>query len=510
MKNDLFVLGQVNVNRLLHTSLTLSASFASCAFFRLANFRLSISTEAPKLTTTSYSNLTFESLTIMPRRSQQRFAFGAQEGTYDLLDADSDSPPSTDCYDSGDSDSLDFGAVTLEEKNAESAEQEKTAYEEDGEDEWDEDEYPPLDLNDEALAHIASCYLPGHHGKCLDITALQWGSFHEIRLLHFEDGWSCIGRFTRNRDEPLSVLESEVATCEFVRKHSSIPVPATYFVNTNPNHAVGAAFVLMERIEGQHLYRFWEDLSLEHKKDVLRQITDVILQLAELKFNQIGSLRHGGVVGRLNDVPGVDRAYNNIIEYLIGDAPDPKACTEEVNSLNDDFKTYLSAPLATHKPTAALSPPFRLLHTDFDGQNMLFTRTDPSDPPRLAGIIDWDNAHTGLLYELLEYPIFIQDVDWSPELYADNKVLRKHFVRCLTDGYPKGSKQRQQVKECFRIKEWTLSNFRDMWVRPEDGSFGVERAREQLVRLRGGRAFPYDGTLEWEPDSEVESEDEGA
>ena len=140
---------------------------------------------------------------------------------------------------------------------------------------------------------------------------------------------------------------------------------------------------------------------------------------------------------------------------------------------------------------------------------MLFSHADPSEPPKLVAIIDWDNAHTGLLYELMEYPIFVQDVEWSPELFESNKVLRKHFVRCLVRGYPKGSKERGEVKQCFRSKEWVLSNFRDMWVLPEDGEEGVSGARVRLERLKEGTAFPYDGVADWVPDSEVESEDEG-
>jgi len=55
---------------------------------------------------------------------------------------------------------------------------------------------PPLDLNYDALKHIGTYYPPGNHGTCIDISALERGVFHEIRILHFGDGWSCIGRFT--------------------------------------------------------------------------------------------------------------------------------------------------------------------------------------------------------------------------------------------------------------------------------------------------------------------------
>ncbi|KAE9408873.1 hypothetical protein BT96DRAFT_1095141 [Gymnopus androsaceus JB14] len=50
--------------------------------------------------------------------------------------------------------------------------------------------------------------------------------------------------------------------------------------------------------------------------------------------------------------------------------------------------------------------PFRLIHGDFDGQNMLIARsTDEKSPPRITAIIDWENTYSGPLYVLYEYPI---------------------------------------------------------------------------------------------------------
>jgi hypothetical protein len=202
---------------------------------------------------------------------------------------------------------------------------------------------------------------------------------------------------------------------------------------------VGAAFVLLERIEGVHLYKIWDELPLPHKKNVIQQIAEVVLQLAALEFDGIGSLRAGGSLGPLNDcfaVPKPDREFTTTSQYLICDEPDPQTVTEEMRVINNDFKSYILQAYEKHQDTAALRAPYRLIHTDFDAQNMLFAYPDPSQPPKLVGIVNCDNAHTGLLYELMEYPIFIQDVDWSPENFGTNKILRKHFVRCFGPRVP--------------------------------------------------------------------------
>lgn len=139
-------------------------------------------------------------------------------------------------------------------------------------------EPPPLDLNYDALKHIGSYFVPGSHGLCIDISTLRRGQFHEIRVLHFEDGWTCIGRFTREA-EPLAKVESELATIEYVRKNTSIPVPQVYLVSHSDNHVVGAPFILMEHIHGSPLDDLWGDLSLDHKLNTIEQIAGIHGQL---------------------------------------------------------------------------------------------------------------------------------------------------------------------------------------------------------------------------------------
>lgn len=106
----------------------------------------------------------------------------------------------------------------------------------DSEDSWYM-ETPPLKLNYDALKYVATHFLPGSHGACIDISTLPRGMFHETRVLHFEDGWTCIGRFTRDA-EPLAKVESELATLEYVRRHTTIPVPDVYLVSHSKTTAL--------------------------------------------------------------------------------------------------------------------------------------------------------------------------------------------------------------------------------------------------------------------------------
>jgi hypothetical protein len=382
-------------------------------------------------------------------------------------------------------------------------------------DPWQEGETPPLDLNYEALKHIASTRLS--HGNCIDITTLRRGGFHEIRVLHFEDGWSCIARFTRDY-EMLCKTESELATIEYVRKHTSIPVPQIYFVNHNENHVVGAPFVLMERLEGQPLCKIWTGLTLEHKKSVIGQLAHVLGQLAELKFDSIGSLKADGTLGPLLNITepeiAVDETpYWSTIDYFCAflreDNPArTPAAREHYRAIQEELKSFMDDKVGN--PT--LNAPFRLIHNDLDSQNVLVTQEDKTLPPKISGIIDWDWSYTGPLYYLCEYPHDICDWDDAPEDYADNKILRKHLVATLVDHFPENSPERKHIKQCFREKSYILNYFQSLfttrvWPESMEGSL----VKQYLKKMRGEGALwgrlPYSGTFDWERDSDLSDSD---
>lgn len=375
-------------------------------------------------------------------------------------------------------------------------------------------ETPPLVLNYEALKHIADHFMPGSHGTCIDITSLQRGEFHEIRVLHFEDGWSCIARFTRAA-EPLAKAESELATIEYVRKHTPIPMPEIYFVNHNENHVVGAAFVLMERVNGGPLDNLWEELSLEHKLSVIEQLAGVYGQLAGLKFDHIGSLKADGSLGPLLDQtewwqPMDNDAFTNTADYLNAymkeDNPDR---TEAARALYPAIKEKLSAHLEQNASNPTLHTPYRLIHGDMGLQNVLVVQEDSTLPPKISGIIDWDWSYTGLLYYLSEYPREILDFEDEPESFDDNKKLRKHFVSSLANHFPKGSADREQVKQSFREKSHIMNSFSDTFVDhvwPAEGELPM--VRRYLNQIGTGEPA-YSGVDDWQPDSELESESEG-
>ncbi|KAI7190315.1 hypothetical protein KC316_g5285 [Hortaea werneckii] len=389
-------------------------------------------------------------------------------------------------------------------------------------------EYDGLDINFEAVQHIATSFLPGNHGKCIAMRYLASGTFHVVTLLDFEDGWSCIGRFAKYKKEPLRNLESEQATVRYLKKHSPIPVAQIYLVNNNPDHVVGTTFVLQERLPGQSLSKIYDDLSIEHKLAAISQMGEVVANLGRLHFPAIGSLKEHGEVGPLqnyvyDDEPGRDPTgpHHTLKDYMFSFLSAEGGQFAAARALFPAVKENLEPLLAENAQNPILNPPWRLMHVDFDWQNVLFQQDESAGPPRLSGVVDWDCSFTGPVYYLYDYPPFIQDDDAEKDRWETNKAARKQYVKSILNSFPEGSEARNEVWECFRQKSAWLNRFPHIfflrrWNDEDAEKIFVESYSYVLQKgynAAKGWWHAYTGRWNYEPDSEfredsdVESED---
>ncbi|CAA7261883.1 unnamed protein product [Cyclocybe aegerita] len=385
---------------------------------------------------------------------------------------------------------------------------------------YDSDEYPEIHPSFDALqSHILSD---------LNLTLTRWekltrGRYHEIYILYTSladrsEGNNLIVRFSRFVESPQK-LQSEIATMRYVRLHTKIPVPEVYLADTSPDNHVGAQYVVMQQMEGQRLYRIWDELTIEHQKAVLGQIAAVLAQLANCKFDSIGCLQDDFNVGPLIHSVGVKEdgieslrilrkgPFTTALDYLesfLEDVPH----LPRLEPLMADVKLLLRTHFASQDPARLLQPPFRLIHADFDAQNMLFTApTNENDgPPRLTAILDWEYAHTGPLYFLYDYPIFVQDADWSKELFSRNALLRRAFCHALRDRFEEGSEEREQAKAVLPAgKNSRLNNFAAIFMGGLEWDWdlmeGVVDGYIQDEKAGTGKA--YTGRLDWAPDPDT-------
>lgn len=273
----------------------------------------------------------------------------------------------------------------------------------------------------------------------------------------------------------------------------------------------------MEHIKGEPLQALWdrETLSLDHKLDVIKQLAKIYGQLAGLKFETIGSLGADGKVGPLLDLVEVERplgehAFTDPLDYMNAYMREDNLDRQESSrALYPAIKSKIAAHFAQNAANPTLHAPYRLCH----GQNLEFdavlvTQDDPSSPPKIRAIIDWDWSHTGLLYYLCEYPSCLRDWDDEEHRHADNKILRKQFVASVAGCFPKDSADRAAVKQSFREKNYTMNFFAETFVNhewePEHEFSEVENYMNDI-----GTGEPAYYTEGWEPDSELESDADG-
>jgi hypothetical protein len=152
------------------------------------------------------------------------------------------------------------------------------------------------------------------------------------------------------------------------------------------------------------------------------------------------------------------------------------------------------------------------VHDDLDYQNILVVQQDKALPPKISGIIDWDWSQTSTLESLYSYPCWIingyngnQQNEW-----ADNKVLRKHFVASIDQYFPRDSPERKLVRKCFREKCYLLNCFNDRFMCQAYSRHKTMRVDGFLDGVRGlcheMDSHPY-RRFDWKADSDLEDSD---
>ncbi|RGB42738.1 kinase-like domain-containing protein [Rhizophagus diaphanus] len=301
---------------------------------------------------------------------------------------------------------------------------------------------PTLDLDLNALQKLASSRLNRH---CVHTRRLTKGLYNEIYLLQFEAGPDCIARLSCDLTHPAAKFASEVATMKYVAQNTSIKVPEVYDWDGTVHNLIKIPYILMERLPGQHLYRVWDELTVEKKKCVLSQIVDTLLELwTKCQFEEIGCLymdfitstfRIGPIVdpvfyveGR-NAIPsftGPFRSMQELFDALIQKEKNffeicgvqellkkkkmnqITAASQVANLIKQ--MTSLQSKLFKPFDKSIDQKPFFLVHGDFDAQNILVERS-VNDEIKIVGIIDWEFSRTGTLWNLCQYPIWIQEVE---------------------------------------------------------------------------------------------------
>jgi len=141
---------------------------------------------------------------------------------------------------------------------------------------------------------IALRHLPIHSDY--EIRFFAAGVFSKLFLLHLLDDSSgtresFIMRVSLPVD-PYFKTASEVATLQFVRKNTAIPVPQIIAFDSSADNELGFEWTLMSKLPGVPLNSLWEspDLVWEERVQITRMLAVYVKQLKSFKFSLMGNL----------------------------------------------------------------------------------------------------------------------------------------------------------------------------------------------------------------------------
>ena len=161
-------------------------------------------------------------------------------------------------------------------------------------------------FNDVRGAGIAGWVSTFRHNLPCEIVSDHCGSFNWSCKVRFEDGTQWMVRFAvpgrvMKGDEKVS---HEVATMQFVKEQTNIPVPSIIAWGLSHENPLGLGpFIIMEFIEGEPLNTILQqhqeageirilrpDISDGELAVIYRQIANILLELSAHDFPRIGSL----------------------------------------------------------------------------------------------------------------------------------------------------------------------------------------------------------------------------
>ncbi|KAL9121910.1 MAG: hypothetical protein Q9187_001527 [Circinaria calcarea] len=90
--------------------------------------------------------------------------------------------------------------------------------------------------------------------------------------------------------DPYYKIECEVATTEFIRHFTSIPVPVIYAYDSSTNNHLGLEWMLMEKVQGIELNERWTDMDNEDHARITNQVADWADELSRVKSDTIGGI----------------------------------------------------------------------------------------------------------------------------------------------------------------------------------------------------------------------------
>jgi hypothetical protein len=237
---------------------------------------------------------------------------------------------------------------------------------------------------------------------CKLTEKFQCGKDHVVFELVFEDNIFWLARIPLPVDSRTRYgigpeeMRSEIATINFVRQHSTIPVPEIHGYNLDRANAVGAPYILMGALPGRTI-TILPLVQGSVKAHVYRQLASIMLQLSRLpRWSEAGFIHQSpdtsfSISTMLVPVPGQtpqcalasSRSFFNVRAQCFLDR---KLAEGNVDKIAIAWLYREAIPQFLQQGT---DDQFLLCHPDFSNCNILY-----DDDYNITGVIDWTWTQT--------------------------------------------------------------------------------------------------------------------
>ncbi|KAJ6602452.1 kinase-like domain-containing protein, partial [Mycena vulgaris] len=319
------------------------------------------------------------------------------------------------------------------------------------------------------------CAITGYN-KCV-LSKIAEGGFHRIYRAELAGGQNpasqVISRVAFDIPDFRNTrkMESEVATINWIKKNTSIPVPTVLFCDLNGHghdgeRNIGAPWMLMEKIPGRTLDRMWPDMSQSQREEVVKSLAGYTVELLRTRFSAIGSLfpgvndetTLGPMIPTCNpwcfrtDATLDSGPWTTEKDYLLGcinrelhwisehpadlNAKWPSDSSPDLAERYKSLLDKLSRRVNTLECLNSGSGPFVLRHPDLNPTNIMVREDDPSV---VTAVLDWECANTAPTWAVAQVPEFLSD--WGDDFEQDlterasKARLREIFIGAIRDSY---------------------------------------------------------------------------
>ncbi|CAG8900242.1 unnamed protein product [Penicillium egyptiacum] len=285
------------------------------------------------------------------------------------------------------------------------------------------------------------------------------GGFSKALLMTTLDGSEYIVKIPcPNAGRPMHCTASEVAVLNFVRTHTTIPVPNVLAWSADLTNPVGTEYIVMERVPGVQIFKKWNEMGEVNRISIIKRLTQWEHELAEIPFPAYGSLYHKSSLSDHEIIP-LDPSVDPEGLFCVGPSCDSRwpmqhspnvhcgpwktigdlgeslinrSILESQHHLNPKLPASLNGPLEEHlitlgmakeiMPAVANNPKLlaqsqpKLWHADLHMGNIFVAEDDPA---KVTGFIDWQHTSISPLFLHVRWPVFLS----PPEDYPEGHVM---------------------------------------------------------------------------------------